>query len=304
MDRLDLFRVFIRVVETEGFSRAAASLNMPRSSVSTAIRQLENRLGTRLLTRTTRQVTPTPDGLAFYEQVSRLVADAEDVEMLFRKETGQPKGILRVDVPVRIGRLVLVPALPRFLELHPDMDIMLSMTDRTVNPAEDGIDCTLRVGSLPDSSLIASHVVNMQVCNVASPLYLARHGVPESPADLPGHLAVRYASPTTGRIESWEWCSENGSGSRAMSGRVTVNNAEALIACCLAGLGMIQVPAYDVREHLERCELVELMPAWRPEPLPLTLLYPERRHLSARVQVFAAWLKELLPDLEAGAGKS
>lgn len=294
MDRIDLFRVFARVVELASFTRAADSLAMPRSSVSAAIAELEGRVGARLLHRTTRRVSPTQDGVAFYERSLRVIADVEETEGLFRQSGTKPSGKLRIDVPGRIGRLIIAPALPAFLDEYPDIDIDLGATDRAVDLVEERIDCVLRVGPRVDSALIAAPVGELLLINVASPSYLARCGKPESPDDLDDHWAVNYASPSTGRIEPWEWLEGGAVRTRPMRGRVTVNNAEAYIACCLAGLGLIQIPAYDVRNHLDAGELIEVMPGHRAEPLPMTLLYPHRRHLSRRVQVFADWLIELL----------
>jgi len=294
MDRIDLFRVFARVVEAASFTRAADTLGLPRSSVSAAVQELETRVGARLLHRTTRRVVPTQDGEAFYERCTRLISDVEDAESLFRQSARQPVGRLRVDVPGRIGRLIIAPALPDFFALYPDIEIELGVTDRAVNLVEENLDCVLRVGPLSDSGLIARPLGHLPMINVASPSYLARHGTPVSPKDLGGHAAVKYASPSSGRIDDWEWC-ENGEVRRhPLHGRVTVNSAEAYIACALAGLGLIQIPAYDVRSHLDAGELVAVMPDYRAEPLPMTLLYPTRQHLSRRFQVFAEWLDDLL----------
>ncbi|MBN9454616.1 MAG: LysR family transcriptional regulator [Bosea sp.] len=294
MDRIDLFRIFARVVECESFTQAAKALGLPRSSVSAAVAALEQRIGTRLLQRTTRRVSATQDGSAFYEHCARLVADVEETEALFRHSTSSPVGRLRIDVPGRIGRLIIAPALPDFLARYPEIDIDLSVTDRASNLIEDGIDCVLRVGPLNDSGLIARSVGELPLINVASPGYLASHGTPTDPDELDGHRAVNYASPTTGRIEPWEWLEGGALHTRALPGRVTVNSAEAYIACCLSGLGLIQIPAYDVAEHLAAGELVEVMPRHRAAPMPMTLLYPHRRHLSRRLQVFADWLVALL----------
>ncbi|GBQ45430.1 HTH-type transcriptional regulator PgrR [Komagataeibacter europaeus] len=294
VDRIDLFRIFARVVETASFTRAADTLKMPRSTVSTAVQELESRLGTRLLARTTRSVAPTPDGMAFYDHCVRLVADVEEAEALFRHDRSNPRGLLRVDMPGRIGRLLVAPALPEFLDRYPEIEIELGVTDRAINLIEDGIDCVLRVGPLSDSGLIARRMGELAFMNVASPAYLARHGVPHSPADLPGHEAVRYASPSNGRVEEWEWMEGDRIRTIALPGRVSVNSAEALVACCLAGLGLIQVPAYDVRHHVAAGELVEVMPLYRAEPMPMALLYPHRKHLSRRLQVFAEWLEGVM----------
>ena len=284
----------MRVVECASFIRAADMLGMPRSSVSAAIQDLEGRVGARLLHRTTRRVTPTQDGVAFYDRCLRLIADVEEAEGLFRQTSVGPSGMLRIDVPGRIGRLIIAPALPDFFARYPDIEIGLGVTDRAVNLVEDSIDCVLRVGPLADSGMIARSIGELPLINVASPDYLAQHGIPAQPADLDAHRAVRYASPSSGRVEDWEWIEDGTMKTMAMPGSVTVNSAEAYIACCLAGLGLIQIPAYDVKAHLAAGELIEVMPDHRAEPMPMTLLYPHRQHLSRRLQVFADWLASLL----------
>ncbi len=294
MDRIDLFRIFVRVVECASFTRAADMFGMPRSSVSAAIQDLEARVGTRLLHRTTRRVTPTQDGATFYDRCMRVIADVEETESLFRQAAAGPSGMLRIDVPGRIGRIVIAPALPGFFARYPDIEIRLGVTDRAVNLVEESIDCVLRVGPLADSGMIARSIGELSLINVASPDYIARYGIPTAPGDLHRHRAVRYASPSSGRVEDWEWAEDGTVKTMAMTGSVTVNSAEAYIACCQAGLGLIQIPAYDVRAHLAAGELVEVMPDHRAAPLPMTLLYPHRQHLSQRLQVFADWLADLL----------
>ncbi|MFT9417449.1 LysR substrate-binding domain-containing protein [Acetobacter sp.] len=296
MDRIDQCRMFTRVVETGSFTRAAETLGQPRSTVSTAVQALEARVGARLLARTTRSVTPTPDGLAFYEHCVRLVVDMDEAEDLFRRKRGHVRGVLRVNLPARIGRLIVAPALPEFVAAHPGIQLELGVTDKPVNLMEEGLDCVLRVGALHDSGLIARRMGRMRLLNVASPIYLARHGVPRIPADLArdGHVAVRYMSPANGRVEAWEW-EENGTlHTLDLPGPVTVNSAETQIACCLAGLGLIQVPQYDVKALVQSGQLCAVLPHWCAPALPVSLLYPHRRHLSSRLQAFARWLEGLL----------
>ncbi|MBB6251385.1 LysR family transcriptional regulator [Nitrospirillum iridis] len=294
MDRIDLFRIFIRVVDCSSFTRAADLLGMPRTSVSAAIRELEGKVGTRLLYRTTRRVSPTQDGMVMYERAGRLVTDVEEVEGLFRQTATRPSGKIRIDVPGRIGRLIIAPALPGFLDAYPEIDIDLGVGDRALNLVEEGVDCVLRVGTLAASGLIARPLGKLPLINTASPAYLARFGTPLTPADLRDHWAVNYASPTSGRVDHWQWIEGGSEKSLPMRGRVTVNSAEAYIACCLSGLGLIQIPAYDVRHHLETGALTEVMPDYRAAAMPMTLLYPQRRHPSRRLQVFADWLERLL----------
>lgn len=256
--------------------------------------ELEGRVGARLLHRTTRKVSPTQDGAAFYERCQRLIADVEETENLFRPTSVGPTGTVRIDVPGRIGRLVVAPALPELLARHPELDVELRITDRAVNLVEESVDCVLRVGPLSDSGLIARKLGDLPLLNVASPGYLSRFGTPCTPDDLGAHVAVNYASPSTGRVQDWEWIEGDEARTLPMRARVTVNSAEAYIACCLAGLGLIQVPAYDVKRHLDEGELVQVMPHHRAAPMPMALLYPHRQHLSRRLQVFADWIDDLL----------
>jgi DNA-binding transcriptional LysR family regulator len=294
MDRVELFRVFARVVECASYTRAADMLGLPRSSVSAAVMELEQRVGVRLLHRTTRRVAPTLDGQAFYERCIRVIEDVEETEALFRSSAAATTGRIRIDVPGRIGRLIIAPALPEFLTQYPGVEIELGVTDRAINLVEDSVDCVLRVGPLRDSSMIGRPVGDLVLINVASPAYLVMRGKPATPADLAGHVAVNYASPSTGRIEPWEWVEEGEVKTTTLPGQVTVNNAEAYIACCLAGMGLIQIPAYDVKHHIASGELVEVMTGYRAEPMPMTLLYPHRQHLSRRLQAFIDWLLPLL----------
>lgn len=297
MDRIDHLRVFVRVAHCGSFTQAADQLALPRASVSTAVQQLEARLGVRLLHRTTRRVSLTRDGEALLERARALVLDMEELEQQFRPTAGALSGRLRVDLPSRVARRLVAPALPGFLGQHPGIEVELGSTDRTVDLVQEGIDCALRVGPLASSSLVARPLGEFVLINCASPTYLAHHGTPRRPQDLErqAHRAVNYASPGSGRIAPWEW-SEAGGGVRQLTlpSQVAANNAETYIACCLAGLGLIQIPAFDVREHLDAGELVEVLPNWRAPAMPVHLVYPHRRHLSRRMQAFSGWLAGLL----------
>jgi len=294
VDRIERLRVFARVIECASFSKAAATLRIPRSSVSTAVRELETAVGARLLNRTTRRVSPTQDGSAFYERCLRLLADYEETEHLFRGTAAGPQGLLRINVPERFGRLIVAPALPDFLRRNPALEIDIGVTDRPVDLVADGIDCALRVGPLSDSGLIARKLGDLALVNCASPAYLEMHGTPHRVEDLVTHRAIRYVTPSTGQPEQWEIVTRGKRLSIPMAGQVTVNSVEAYIACCLAGLGLIQIPAYDVRQHLAAGELVEVMPDLRAAPMPLHILYPHRQHLSRRLQAFVAWITGVL----------
>ncbi len=294
MDRIDLYRIFTRVIETRSFTRAADTLRMPRSSVSTAVAELEARLGTRLLNRTTRSVAPTDEGEEFHERCLAFLAESEEMEAMFRTAARRVEGRVRVDVPGRIGRLILAPALPAFLAEWPGISVELGATDRPVDLIRERVDVALRVGPLADSGLRARRIGEIAQINVAAPAYLAAHGTPLAPGDLDRHWQVAYATPPTGRVADWEWRETGRVLTRPVPWRVSANSAEGYIACALAGLGLIQIPAYDVADPLAAGELVEVMPDHRPEPMPMTLLFPYRQRLAHRVQVFAGWMERLL----------
>lgn len=298
MDRIDLFRVFVRVVEAGSFTRAADALGLSRPTVSVAIQSLEGRVGARLLNRTTRQVAPTQEGLQFFERCRRVMEDCEETEGLFRGAQS-PSGELRVDLPGRVGRLIVAPRLPEFLARNPDLAITLGVTDRWVDLHYLGVDCAMRVGTLPDSTMLARPLGALPVITVASPGYLAARGTPRLPSELKGHHLIRYASPASGRVEPFEWREGDAEHELAMPGRITVNSAEAQIACCLSGLGLAQVPAYDVRAHLAQGELVEVLARFRPAAMPVNLLFPDRHYVPRRAQVFADWVGGLMREQAA-----
>lgn len=294
MDRLERLHIFTRVVDCMSFTRAAESLNIPRSTVSTAVKDLESELGTRLINRTTRALDITEEGQLLYKQALLLLQDYERLIGAFPAEAERPSGKLRINVPGRLGRRVLIPALPDFLDQYPDIDIQMGVTDRVVDLVGEGVDCVIRVGALADSNLIARSLGCLPLCNCASPAYLARFGMPETIEDLSSHRIVAFVSSMTGSVESWEYEQAGRAKSVLLPARITVNTAEALIAGALAGLGLIQVPHYDVRHHLDSGSLVNVLPMTVPEPMPITLLYPHREHMTRRLEAFINWVVPLL----------
>ncbi|WMD21616.1 LysR family transcriptional regulator [Achromobacter seleniivolatilans] len=301
MDKLDQYRVFIQVAEMGSFIKAAHTLDLPRASVSAAVQQLESQAGARLLHRTTRRVHLTSDGAQLLERVRQLLADAEDIDQLFKTNQHKVTGKLTVDVPSRIARRLIAPALPGLLRRYPKLQLTLGSTDRSIDLVQDGVDCAVRIGSLNDSSLAVRPLGHIALINCASPAYLREHGVPEQPSDLAsGHWTVGYASPTTGRELPWEHVSSGGQEETTnIPSRVIVNNAESYIACCRAGLGLIQIPRFDVKHLLDTGELVEVMPEYRARAMPVSMLYPHRRQRSRRLGVFVEWFEDLIrPHLE------
>jgi DNA-binding transcriptional LysR family regulator len=301
MDRFDQYRVFAQVADMGSFIKAANALEVPRASVSAAIQQLETQLGVRLLHRTTRQVRLTADGEQLLERVRPLLAEVEDIDQLFHAGQRQVSGRLSIDAPSRVARRLIAPALPGLLRRHPRLELVLSSTDRAIDLVQEGVDCAVRIGALDDSSLVVRPLGHIALINCASPDYLREQGEPRLPDDLSvGHWSVGYASPKTGRELPWEYLAESGAGQVArVPARVVVNNAENYIACCLAGLGLIQIPRFDVQHLLDAGKLIEVMPGWRPAPMPVSLLYPHRRQRSRRLAVFHDWFAALMqPHLE------
>jgi len=296
MDRLEQYRVFSRVAEMGSFIKAANSLNLPRASVSAAVQQLEASVGTRLLHRTTRRVQLSADGAEFLERLRQLLAQAEEVEQHFSAQRREVSGRLSVDVPSRIARRVIAPALPALLRRHPRLQISLGSTDRAIDLVQEGVDCAVRVGELHSSSLAQRPIGRLAMLNCASPGYVREHGMPTCMADLQGgdHLAVGYASPSTGRELPWEYAVDGKPRHVLLASRVIVNNAESYIACARAGLGLIQVPRYDVQPLLRSGELLDLLADCRAEPMPIALVYPHRRQRSRRLSAFVEWFDELM----------
>ncbi|MFZ5439330.1 MAG: LysR family transcriptional regulator [Myxococcota bacterium] len=294
MDRLDSMKVFARVAESESFTAAAKSLGLPKASVSTAVARLEERVGARLLQRTTRRVQLTPDGALFYERCKDLLADAEEVETLFQKTGEALTGRVRVDLPSRMARLRIIPKLGEFLAANPGVHVELGATDRAVDLVREGYDCVVRVGALRDSGLVARRLGELRLINCASPAYLAQHGTPKRLQDLSRHWLVHYVSVLGAKPDGWEYEEDGVWKELPMRGRVTVNNAEAYVAACVAGLGLIQVPDSTLDDDFRAKRLVEVLPRLRARPMPVHLLFPHRRQLSRRVRVFLDWLEARL----------
>ena len=291
MDRFNAMLVFTRIVELGGFARAADSLQLPRASVTVLIKQLEAHLGVQLLHRTTRQVSPTLDGAAYYQRCVSLLADLEEAEGLFK--SSQPKGTLRVEMPAAVGRLVVLPALPEFTQRYPLIELEIGLNDRPVDLIREGVDCVIRGGLTMDDSLVARPLVQMDQVTCASPGYLQAHGVPHSIEDLSGHQVVEYFSSVSGKRYGLEF--QVGTEVRLVDlpKRLAVNSAEGYLAACVAGYGLVQTPHYHVAQLVREGRLQEVLSDCLPPRLALTALYPQHRQLSPRVRVFVDWLVDL-----------
>lgn len=296
MDRFEAMRLFARIVERRSFTKAAADLSLPRSTATEAVQQLEARLGVRLLQRTTRAVTPTLDGEAYYRRCLKLLEELDETENAFRRAT--PRGELRVDVQGALARRFLLPGLPDFLARYPELRLRMTEGDRLVDLVAEGVDCVLRLGTPADGApssgaMAARRVALLPEVTCAAPAYVERHGAPTSPADLPRHRMVGFARPDGG----WHplEVTENGAVRQVqVPAEVVVSSAESSLAMGLLGLGLIQVPRYRAQEHLASGALVEVLAAHPPTPTPVHLLWPRDRQLSPRTRVFIDWAAEQL----------
>ena len=293
MDRLQAMQVFTRVVDTNSFTKAAETLDLPRASVTTIIQNLEAFLGVRLMHRTTRRLSLTPDGAAYYERCVRILADVEETETSLQNGNKKPHGKLRIDMPGSIGRTLVIPALCEFHAKYPDIDLQLGLSDRPVDLLQEGVDCVIRVGALQDSSLVARRIGLFEGVTCAAPSYLERMGEPTTLDDLNQHRAVNYFSSRTGRVIDWSFLVDGKEVEVKMNGLVSVNDADAYLTCALEGFGLIQLARFMVLPHLRTGALKEVLLDWKPLPMPISVVYPHSRHLSPKVRVFVDWIAEV-----------
>ncbi|MGB6104419.1 MAG: LysR family transcriptional regulator [Pusillimonas sp.] len=293
MDRFQAMQVFTRVVDANSFTHAADSLGLPRASVTTTIQNLEKLLQVRLLNRTTRRLSLTPDGASYYERCVRILADVEDAEASFHDVTRGPKGRLRIDVPPSIGRLILIPALCEFHTRYPDIELAIGMSDRPVDMVQEAVDCAIRVGDLHDSSMVAKRIGTFESITCAAPVYIERHGVPEAIDDLARHYAVHYFSARSGKVIDWSFMLDGKATNVDIKSIVSVNDAEAYVQCGVNGFGLIQPARYMVAPHLQSGALREILTDLTPPSMPISAVYLHNRHLSPKVRVFVDWVSEL-----------
>ncbi|WP_309681621.1 LysR family transcriptional regulator [Polaromonas sp.] len=294
MNKLIAMQAFVRVVEAGTFTKAAESMDLPKPSVTRMIQALEKQLDVKLLNRTTRRVTPTPEGSAYYERVSALLGEVDELESSMMRAKASPRGRLKVVMPAALALAVIIPALPKFHARYPDIQIDLGVGDRRVDLIGDNIDCAIRAGLLHDQSLVARHVGEIHLMACASPDYLKRHGMPRQARDIEnGHTVVGFFSVQSGQLSPIDFDDE-GQPYKVM-GRyvVSVNDANAYVAAGLAGLGIVHAPSFLVQAHISSGALEPLRPQWQSEPVPVHVVYPPNRHLSNKVRVFVDWVAEL-----------
>ncbi|MEC4722671.1 LysR substrate-binding domain-containing protein [Noviherbaspirillum sp. CPCC 100848] len=294
MDYFASVRAFTRVVESGSFVKAAASLDLPRNTLTKQIQALEAHLRTKLLNRTTRRVSMTNDGAAYYERMSRIMEEWEEVESELAHAQASPRGRLRVDMASATATQLVIPALPAFHARYPEVQLDIGVSDRPADLVSERVDCVVRAGKVADPSLIARHVGDLPFVTCATPAYLKKHGTPAHPADLEsGHLLVRYFFSGSGRQLPVELTRD---GERlTVRGKhfISVNDGNALLAAALAGLGIVHTPAFIAQSHIDAGRLIPVLEDWSADVIPISIVYSPNRHLSTRVRVFVDWMIEL-----------
>ncbi|MBV6660554.1 LysR family transcriptional regulator [Pseudomonas yamanorum] len=291
MDQVKAMKVFVRIYERSSFTLAADDLNLPRATLTHTLNQFESWLGTRLLERSTRRVRPTLDGEAYYLRCVQLLAELEEAELAFRSVA--PKGRLRVDLHGTLAKYFVIPALPQFMARYPEIELSISEADRFVDLIAEGVDCVLRAGTLGDSALIGRRVATLRQVTCASPAYLRKYGEPKRLADLGEHRAVNYVSRTTAKLFPFEFMVDGQVQEVTIEGALSVFGAEIYSASAVAGLGIIQCPHYRIAELINQGVMQEILTDTPPPPMPVSVLYPQNRHMSPRVRVFVDWLAEI-----------
>ena len=299
MDQLLAMRVFVRIAQAGSFAKAADSLNIPRPTATKLVQDLEAHLGARLLARTTRRVTVTPEGAAYHERAARLLGEIEDMDALVASRRVQLKGNLRVDIGSSLANLILIPALPDFRKRYPDIALALGVSDRPVDLVGDGVDCVIRGGVLPDTSLIARRIAELDYVTCATPGYLRKHGRPKHPDDLrKGHALFGYFSSLTGRPFPLHFQRGTETIELTTAPAMAVNESTAHLSGLLAGVGLSQTFRFMASPHIESGALARVLGEWTRPRHPVQVVYPANRHLNAKLRVFVDWVAQVFAAVD------
>lgn len=305
MDKVTALRAFTRVAEAGSFAQAAISMNMPRSTVSKAIQELETHLGIKLIERTTRSVKISPEGVAYYERAIRLLADLDDMDSEVVRGSFAPKGKLRINMGAYFANNIVIPRLAEFQSLYPEIEFHLGVTERHPDIIEEGIDGVIRAGDLPDMSLVARKLCGISWVACASPSYIKARGMPETPQAIEdNHSVVQYCSPRYSTPYGFLFCRGDERVGFLGNPSLTVTDATAVLHSVIAGFGIAQMPAFIARPYIDSGSLVELLPDWHRPPRPVHLIRPTGRYPSLKVRVFSDWLATIFAPYDADAPKA
>ncbi|MBO6562765.1 LysR family transcriptional regulator [Nisaea sediminum] len=291
MDTLTAMKVFCSVVENDSLAGASRTLNVSPSVVSKQLSGLEDRLGVRLLNRTTRRVSLTEVGSAYYERCKRILADVDEAEIAVSQAHSAPRGLLKVTAPTTFAHRHVAPHLPEFLDRYPEVEVQLLVNDRVVDLVDEGIDLAIRIAQLKDSSLIARKLAVNHRMIVASPDYVKKWGKPETPDQLSDHSLITYAPGNP--INDWHFMVDNQQKILRARGTLAMNNGDSVLQTVLAGGGLAMLAAFMAGEHVKTGKLVTLLDEYVREDVPIYAVYPSGRHLSPKVRAFVDFLVEL-----------
>lgn len=290
MDRIAAMNAFVRVVEAGSFTKAAATLDVPNASVTRLIQSLEQELQVRLLHRTTRSVTVTPEGATYYERVVRLLAELTDIESSTRMSQGKPSGRVRVETAAAIAGMVIVPALHEFYREYPDVEIELGVGNRVLDVVAEGIDCAIRIGNVAEQMMVARRIGSFSLMSYASPAFLKAHGTPTTPEELATYPMVGMMGRGGSRPLPVNFTDGDEEMEVSPRYKLMVNDTNSLLAAGIAGLGIIRTPCYAARDALASGRLVPLLENWKAPAVPVSVVYAPNRYLSAKVRVFIDWV--------------
>jgi LysR family transcriptional regulator for bpeEF and oprC len=299
MDQLQGMRVFTRVAELGSFARAATTLDLSRAMASSYVAQLEKHLGTRLLHRTTRKVSVSPQGALYLEHCKRILAEIEAADDQARLARNRPQGKLRVDVPVAFGKYLLLPAIPSFTQRYPDISLEVRFNDQYVDIAADRVDVAVRVGKLNSPDIIARQIATSRLLTCASPKYLAQHGMPRTPEELRKHRLIGHLRGNAARPADWQFKQGDGAHSLRLPMALSFNTVDALTTSALDGQGLVQQLDLLVSSYLAEGRLVEVLREYSCEGPPLSVIYPKATQHLAKVRVFAEFAGDLMRNYEA-----
>jgi DNA-binding transcriptional LysR family regulator len=294
MDRFDAMAILLAVVEEGSLSAASRRLRAPLATVSRKVADLERHLRTQLLVRTSRRVELTDAGRAYVASAKRILEQVEEAERQAAGEYSAPQGELHVTAPTMFGRTHVLPVALDFLEAQPEIDLRLLLNDRQVNMAEEHVDVAVRIGHLVDSALRATRVGHVRRIACASPAYLARHGAPATPDDLAAHDGITFHGFAS--APEWRYRGDGPAWSAEPRTRLAVNSTEAAVAAAVAGLGVVRLLSYQIAEELRSGALVAVLEGFAPEPMPVSLVYPEAGLLPLKVRAFLDWTAPRLRD--------
>ena len=287
-DMLELMSIFVQVVELGSFTKAADALQLHRPAVSKSIQHLEDDLGVKLLHRTTRRLSMTAEGEEIYQRAKGLLTDVNDMMAVF-SPSQPPRGRLRIDAPLALTHAILIPSLSEFQNLYPQIDIILTASDRLTDLITEGVDCVIRLGELVDSGFSARHVGRVSMATCAAPSYLDKHGIPLTPDELVHHKAVNFFSEHSREVMDWKYVMNGEIISRRPGSNMLVNNSDVLLSCGLEGLGIVHALRTALEPHIQSGRLTEVLTDYAPVTKPVSVLYPDRRYLPSKVRVFIDW---------------